>query len=326
MADALSLLPFLNAYTFGFCEKQGFTRGQSWKWSLEELVRTTHCNALILPVCAWQDHTYSTSMTSSGPDVMDEEDVRRVCAHARALGLRILLKAMVNCRDGYWRAFIRFFEPSVPTEPCWEDWFASWEDHVCRVAAMAEENAAALFCVGCEMVCTDHREADWRHLIASVRNLYHGPITYNCDKFQEDHIAWWDAVDVISSSGYYPIDQLHTHFTRIEKTARAFSKPFMFMECGCPSRLGSEMRPNDWRYGTGTDPATQAAWYKAFLDALHAFPFIRGTGWWDWSATRLYPEAVGCDSNGYCTYGKPANDLLRSFSDSIAGEMFLASL
>ena len=140
MADALSLLPFLNAYTFGFCEKQGFTRGQSWKWSLEELVRTTHCNALILPVCAWQDHTYSTSMTSSGPEVMDEEDIRRVCAHARALGLRILLKAMVNCRDGYWRAFIRFFEPSVPTEPCWEDWFASWEDHVCRVAAMAEEN------------------------------------------------------------------------------------------------------------------------------------------------------------------------------------------
>ncbi len=326
MADALSLLPFLNAYTFGFCEKQGFTRGQSWKWSLEELVRTTHCNALILPVCAWQDHTYSTSMTSSSPDVMDEEDVRRVCAHARALGLRILLKAMVNCRDGYWRAFIRFFEPSVPTEPCWEDWFASWEDHVCRVAAMAEENAADLFCVGCEMVGTDHREADWRHLIASVRNLYHGPITYNCDKFQEDHIAWWDAVDVISSSGYYPIDQLHTHFTRIEKTARAFSKPFMFMECGCPSRLGSEMRPNDWRYVTGTDPATQAAWYKAFLDALHAFPFIRGTGWWDWSATRLYPEAAGCDSNGYCTYGKPANDLLRSFSDSIAGEMFLASL
>lgn len=310
-------IPFINSYTYGFCEKQGFTNGQTWKWSMEEMVRTTHCNALVLPVCAWQDHAYSTTMTSVGPDVMDADDVRRVCEHARFLGLKVILKAMVNCRDGYWRAYIRFFDSPVPTEPRWEDWFASWEDHVCRVAAMAEENHADLFCTGCEMVGTDHRDVEWRHLIARVRTIYHGPITYNCDKFQEDHVRWWDAVDVISSSGYYPITELREHFTRIEQTAQAFNKPFMFMECGCPSRHGSAHRPNDWRYGTGTSQEEQAAWYQAFLSELKAFPFIRGTSWWDWSATRLYPEAAGTDNNGYCTYGKPANDLLRTFADSL---------
>ena len=69
---------FLNAYTYGFCEKRGFTRGTAWRWSLRELVRTTGCNAIILPVCAWQDHTYSTQIDSRGPDVMDAADVHAV--------------------------------------------------------------------------------------------------------------------------------------------------------------------------------------------------------------------------------------------------------
>ena len=133
---------FFNAYTFGFCEKCGFTRGQSWKWSMEEMARTTGCNAIILPVCAWQDHAYSTQIDSVSPDVMDEADVAAVCAHARRLGLRVILKAMVNCRDGYWRAYIRFFDTEVPVEPGWAEWFASWSEHVKRVAAMAEENRA----------------------------------------------------------------------------------------------------------------------------------------------------------------------------------------
>ena len=35
-------------------------------------------------------------------------------------------------------------------------------------------------------------------LIAEVRTVYDGPVGYNCDKYGEDHITWWDAVDVIA--------------------------------------------------------------------------------------------------------------------------------
>jgi len=305
---------FLNAYTFGFCEKRGFTQGQTWRWSLKEMVRTTGCNAIILPVCGWQDHTWSTVIDSVGPDVMSEEDVKNVCVLARELGLRVIIKAMVNCRDGYWRAYIRFFDNPVPVEPMWEDWFKSWENHVALTARMARDNRADMLCVGCEMVGTDHREAEWRALIRTVRSIYPGPITYNCDKYQEDRVTWWDAVDVISSSGYYPIDALDENLERIGRAAERAGRPFMFMECGCPSRKNSEYRPNDWRYGEGTDQEPQRAWYAAFTDAVKRHPFVRGVGWWDWSATRLYPEQAAMDNNGYCTYGKPANDLIRTLS------------
>lgn len=310
-------LGFVNAMTFGFCEKRGFTDGTAWRRSMEEMVRTTGCDAIILPVCAWQAHPWSTEMESSSPDVMSGEDVRHVCEHARGLGLKVILKAMVNCRDGAWRAFIHFFDPPVPTEPCWADWFAAWTDHVCRVADMARENAADMLCVGCEMVGADGQAGHWRELIAKVRARYRGPITYNCDKYQEDRVTWWDAVDVISSSGYYPIDRLDENLRRIQGAAEAADRPFMFMECGCPSRGGSEYRPNDWRFGQGRDLNAQAAWYAAFVDALARYPFVRGVGWWDWPATRLYPEFAGADDNGYCTYGKPAGDVLKRFSEQI---------
>jgi len=165
------------------------------------------------------------------------------------------------------------------------------------------------------MVGTDHREQEWRALIGEVRKIYSGPLTYNCDKYQEDRITWWDALDVISSSGYYPIDDLDRQFERSQRAAERAGKPFMFMECGCPSRTGSECRPNDWNYGGETSPETQAKWYGAFLGALDRHPFVRGTGWWDWPATRLYPEFAGEDHNGYCTRGKPANRLLREFAE-----------
>ena len=46
-------MEFINAYTFGFCEKQGFTRkAATWKHSLRLLAESTGCNAIILPVCA----------------------------------------------------------------------------------------------------------------------------------------------------------------------------------------------------------------------------------------------------------------------------------
>lgn len=75
---------------------------------------------------------------------------------------------------------------------------------------------------------------------------YHGLVSYNTDKYQEDHVSWWDCVDVISSSGYYPIDQWEQELDRIEKNVLKYRKPFFFAEAGCMSRKGSGMVPNNW--------------------------------------------------------------------------------
>ena len=311
------MLDYLYAMSFGYGEPRGFSKQTAWTASLREMIDETGCTAVVLTVVALQDHTYSTAVEYDTGDVMSMEDVLAVSRHIKALGLRLVIKAMVNCRDGYWRAYIRFFDTHVPTEPTWGEWFASYGAFVNALAETAQEAQADLFCVGCEMVGTDHREAEWRRLIAEVRGRYHGPITYNCDKYQEEHVRWWDAVDVMSSSGYYAMDTLEENFQRIQKAAEAAGKPFLFMECGCPSRAGSEYCPNDWRHAGALDLSAQARWYRAFCDCVLQNPWIRGTAFWDWSATRLYPKARGAQDTGYCVYGKPAAEALREFSRSL---------
>lgn len=309
---------FFHACTFGYCAPRGFTREAAWRDSLHTLFATTDCDTVVLPVVAQQEHAYSTRIDFDTDEVMSFDDVRAVASELKALGKRLILKAMVNCRDGYWRAFIRFFDTYVPTEPTWEKWFGSYNAFCFALAELAEEIGAEMFCIGCEMVGTDHRVQDWTKLIAGVRERYHGLLTYNCDKYQEDHVQWWSLLDVISSSGYYPINDLDRQLDRILGVAQREGKPFLFMECGCPSRVGSEFVPNDWRFGGAQSNEAQRRWYAAFTEALTRHPWIHGVAWWDWSATCLYPEEQGANDNGYAFYGKPAAEVVRTLSRQMA--------
>ena len=155
----------------------------------------------------------------------------------------------------------------MPPEPKWSEWFASYTEFIVHHARIAAEEGAEMLCIGCEMVQTDRREAEWRALIAEVRAVYDGLVTYNCDKYQEDHVGWWDAVDVISSSGYYPVDDWENQLDRIEPVVAAFGKPFLFMEAGCPSRVGSPALPNDWSLRGVSSQQAQVEWYEAAFTA-----------------------------------------------------------
>ena len=42
-------------------------------------------------------------------------------------------------------------------------------------------------------------------MIAEIRKIYSGAITYDTNHGEEDRLKWWDAVDIIGISGYYPI-------------------------------------------------------------------------------------------------------------------------
>ena len=263
-----------------------------------------------LAYSALQDTPFSTEIRfAQAPTVTDDEIVRAM-REAKRLGMKVCLKPVVNCADGTWRAHIGFFDQDVPGEPTWTQWFASYRAFLLHAARLAEAENADMLCIGCEMVRADGQEAHWRALIADIREVYSGPLTYNCDKYQEDRLTWWDAVDVISSSGYYPIDSWPAQLDRIERVVSAHGKPFVFMEAGCPSREGSAQAPNDWTLAGAPSGDEQARYYRAMFDACAQRPWVAGFMLWDWPAD-LYDEADAARNDDYCPYGKPAGDLLR---------------
>lgn len=264
-----------------------------------------------LAYAAEQATPFSTTIDEELQATVTEDEIVAAIRRSRALGLKVCLKPVVNVADGTWRAHIGFFDQDVPGEPSWTEWFASYSGFVLRAAAIAEAEGCELFCIGCEMVRADGQEAHWRRLIAKVRAVYAGPITYNCDKYQEDRLTWWDAVDVISSSGYYPIDGWEGELDRIEGVVASTGLPFLFLEAGCPARKGSAQRPNDWNLSGPTDGGEQLRYYRAMFEACRKRSWIRGLMLWEWPA-ELYAPEVATENDDYCPYAKPAGEYMRT--------------
>ena len=224
----------------------------------------------------------------------------------------------MNCKDGTGRAFISFFEHDVPCEPKWKNWFASYKEFQTHYARIAEEEQCDIFIAGCEMVMTEHREKQWREVIASIRKEYHGLVFYNTDKYQEDHVSWWDCVDVISSSGYYPIDQWEQELDRIEKTVLKYRKPFFFAEAGCMSRKGSGMVPNNWELQGELRLEEQCEWYRAMFEACKKRPWLRGFALWEW-APKLPSASEAWKDDSYEICEKPVQVIIKRFYEHEAG-------
>ena len=261
---------------------------------------------------AYQEHTYTTEVFYQDEPVVTDDEVVWAIREAKSLGLKVVLKPVVNVADGAWRGHIAFFDWDVPGEPTWTDWFASYTRFILHYAAIAEAEGVELFCIGCEMVQTDKRESEWRALVAAVREVYSGLVTYNCDKYQEDRVTWWDAVDIISSSGYYRSGDWDTQLDRIEPVLQKFGKPFFFMEGGCPSREGSAQAPNDWSLPGAASEQEQADYYEDMFSTCAKRDWVQGFMLWDWPA-KLYSLGEAAANTDYCPYGKLASDVLRKW-------------
>ena len=235
--------------------------------SLELLKECTGANTVVFAFHALQDDPQSTKIDYIGTETPTEEGLARVVSKARELGLHVILKPMLDCRNGTWRGHINFFDKDVPCEPKWSDWFSAYTAYQTYFADIAERLRVDMLCIACEMVQTQRRDAQWRACISEIRKHYHGPITWNADKYQEDEVTFWDALDVISSSGYYPIDDWDNQLKRIEKVVEQFQKPFFFIECGCMTCKSSPAVPNSWiRFRNEVDALAKVRGIQLDLD------------------------------------------------------------
>ncbi len=308
-------MEYIRGITFAPFAPKGLLAKKETFDSLDRLITRTHANTIVLVPGGLQDTPQSETIDFTSDAAMADDELTDMISYAKEYGLRVFLKPTVNCRNGTWRAHINFFDEDVPCEPKWRCWFQSYTDFQLHYAEIAEKAGCEMFIAGCEMVQSERREAEWRKLIADIRTAYSGPVSYNTDKYQEHNVKWWDAVDVISSSGYYPIDDWENQLDRIEKVVKKFDKPFFFAECGCMSTKGSCLIPNDWTLYGDVDLQEQADWYQHMFSAVSKRDFVKGFAVWDWSA-RQYPAAAAGKHGGYDIYAKPAEKVVAAFYGS----------
>lgn len=305
-------MQFIKGITFSpFYPKGSFETKEIFE-SLDNLKEKTGANLITLVPNGLQETAQSEEISYTTEATMSDEELIHVIDYAHEIGLAVAIKPTANCMNGTWRAHINFFDKDVHCEPKWGNWFASYTDFQLHYAAIAEKTGCEMFIAGCEMVMSERRESQWRKLIADIKAVYSGPVSYNTDKYQEDNVSWWDCVDIISSSGYYPLKDWEAELDRIEKVVLKFNKPFFFAECGCMSTEGSSKSPNSWTLHGDVNLREQADWYTAMFEACRKRSWVGGFCIWDWAGKQYHPSKAE-SHGGYEIFEKPSQSIVQKY-------------
>lgn len=228
-----------------------------------------------------------------------DDAILALAATAHQLGMRVMLKPQVWFRGGYPGDF------DLADDAARDAWLAEYERFALHHADLARRAHADLYCIGTEFAKLTRHEAYWRQLIAKIRKVYPGPLTYAANFGQEfEALAFWDELDYMGLNNYYPLpDSLNPAevVAKVEAVQQRFGKPVLFTEGGYSSYTGGHRQP--WAENGGTvDLEMQATAYDAVLAAFWEKPWFYGAYWWK----------IGSNSFGgpldrsHTPWGKPA--------------------
>jgi len=267
-------------------------------------------NAVTFAVSWYTDNVYSATIYRTGNTASDASLITAI-KEARSLGLKVVLKPHVDSLDGQWRAHIHpcsvsNVEPCPPANDRANTWFANYATIIDHYADIAQQQGAALLCVGAELIDLSTNPAytsQWRALIASVRARFGGKLTYSAnwgaDSFATEYtrVPFWDALDYIGISAYFPLASTTTPTVdgmratwvnkvqpRIATLQQQWGKQVLFTEGGYRSADGTAQAPFDSWDSWPLDAQEQADCYEATFEAWANVPWFAGTAFWYWSS------------------------------------------
>lgn len=190
-----------------------------------------------------------------------------------------------------WRGAIEFGDD----EQAWRRFFDGYRAFIVDQARFAQRHGVPLFAVGVETEKTTGREREWRRIVAAVRQVYSGRITYAANWDSLDAVPFWDALDLIGVHGYFPIS--HERDPDLETLRRGWDRPLtelgalaertgkrvLFAEIGYNRNPDAAALP--WLHDildTEAARALRARLIQAAIDRLEAAPFVEGMFWWKW--------------------------------------------
>ncbi len=213
-------------------------------------------------------------------------------------------------------------EIEMKNEEDWKTWFENYQAFILDYAKLAEKINMPMLCVGTELEKTSQRDKEWRAIIAEVRKVYSGKITYAANFTEFDKVKFWDALDYIGVQAYFPLAKDHnpdleelkesweSHLPKIEKVVRKYKKPVMFTEIGYCNTVDAAVEPWVWpneRKEIEFSEEVQALCYEAFFQTAWQKSWMAGVFFWKW-----YPERHEREPD-FTPQGKQAEEVMRAY-------------
>ncbi len=255
---------------------------------------------------AYMPEVNKPAVRFGGDPTTKEQQLARCIDDAHALGLKVLVKPHVWSRQFHnnqkWHGDIK-----MTSEDDWDAWFAQYGQYVLFHARLAERTKCEMLCVGVEYEGTSaSQEARWRKLIAEVRKVYSGPITYAAAFGEWPQVKWWDAVDYIGIDAYFPVatkpsateDEIRAGWANVygflEPFGKKWDKPLLFAELGYSASSKAALEP--WAYDVvDPDPKYQALLYQVALEEAAKRDYVAGVFLWKWFTSDSFRKHEGRD-------------------------------
>lgn len=310
-------LPFLRGVSFAMLNRlDGGYHAPSVDERLERLGQIG-ADAVSLMPFAYQRKPDDSRLRFQNRSPTSETDIGVLYAarQARAAGFRVLWKPHIWVSHDSWPG-----EIEMKDEAGWAAWWESYRRYVAHHAFLAEWAGSELFSIGVELGKTLERRREWEELIASVRLLFSGAVTYAGNWHSDyDRAHFWDRLDFIGVDAYFPLasgeDVLSATVSagarevtdRLRQAAERFGKPVLLTEIGYAARTGAWVEPH--REGGTFSAEHQALAYRALLQALGRPSWLGGVfAWKAFSADR------GDDTRADFRFlGRPAEAVLRDY-------------
>lgn len=231
-------------------------------------------------------------------------------------GIKVMIKPQIWVGHGDFTGHIEMY-----TDSAWQILEKGYTDYILTYARLAEEEGAEMLCIGTELALfVSHRPAYWTVLIAEVRAVYAGKITYaeNWDSYA--NVPFWNQLDYIGIDAYFPLAKGKNPQLRslkvawkpirenLEELARHTGRPVIFTEYGYRSTARCAEEP--WNYREN-DQTSEKAQYHALLSLYETIwqdTWFEGGFLWKW-----YPDHEGRHhgSDHYTVQHKKAEELVR---------------
>jgi len=278
------------------------------------LLRLTNTDWVAICVCWCQEYFTSTEIHPEN-NSPSNSSVAQIIEMCHELGMKVMLKPMVDPMDGSWRGTI----------PGSTAWFQSYANFINFWADFSQEYGVDLLCIGCEFSANDNDTAAWESIVAGVRARYTGPITYAANWTNYQEIEWWGELDYVGIDAYFPltnetnptVEDLENAWGQWANSMDAWqatvNKPVIFTEIGYRSQEGNNEVP--WGYTSmPVDLQEQVNCYEATFQTFWNRSWFYGFYWWYWETD---PNAGGENDTGYTPQNKPVQSLITNWYGEI---------
>jgi len=247
------------------------------------------------------------------------------CANlAHRQGLKVMVKPQVWLHRGTYTGHFL-----LENEGEWRAFEAQYRDYILGFARVSDSLGVEVFCLGTEFDgFVEKRPHFWKTLIADVRGVFHGKLTYAANWNSYRAFPHWQALDFVGVNAYFPLcprdtptaATLDEHWKpwvrEVETFQRKQKKPILFTEYGYRSLDGCAKEPWESGRDATANPEAQRLSYEALYRQFWQKPWVAGGFLWKWYERDQLAEG---DSRwfrrqtDYTPQGKPVEATIREW-------------